>query len=92
MHPKAGNSSDNSSDLEAPLGVLEWSCQNFDLSPNEMLWQDFKQAVHAEKTFSVAEFYKFCKEEKGRESWISSCQKHLVAVVATKGGKTNYPV
>jgi hypothetical protein len=40
--------------------LLEWPSQSPDLIPNEMLWQDLKRAVHAEKSTNVAQLKQFC--------------------------------
>lgn len=42
--------------------VLQWSSQSLELVLIEMLWHDFKQAVHAWKLHlsSIAELKQFC--------------------------------
>ena len=78
------------------MKVLEWPSQSPDLNPIEMLWHDLKQAVHARKPSNVAELKQFCKEEWAKipqqrcKRLIASYRKRLIAVVAAKGGTTNY--
>ena len=70
------------------MKVLEWPSQ----SPIEMLWRDLKHAVHAWKPSNVAELKQFCKEKWAKippqrcERLFASYSKHLIAVVAAKGG------
>lgn len=46
---------------------LEWPSQKHtDLNPTEMLWQDLKHAVHAERPTTVTELKQFCKEERNK--------------------------
>ncbi len=78
------------------IKVLEWISQSPDLNPIEMLWLDLKQSIHALKPSSVAELKQFCKEEWAKippqrcKRLIGSYRKHLIAVVAAKGGTTSY--
>ena len=45
-----------------------------DLNPIEMLWQDFKRAVHAQKPSSVAELQQLYNERVGQpHRWKLSC-------------------
>jgi hypothetical protein len=72
--------------------VLEWPSQSPDLILIEMLWQDFKQAVHAWKPTNVVELKQCCMEEwaksppQGRERLNNNYSKSLVGVIATKFG------
>ncbi|MGH0164498.1 UNVERIFIED_CONTAM: hypothetical protein FKN15_006400, partial [Acipenser sinensis] len=43
--------------------VLELPSQSPDLNPIEMLWQDLKRAVHAQKPTNVTELKQLCMEE-----------------------------
>ncbi|KAF7661450.1 hypothetical protein LDENG_00261670 [Lucifuga dentata] len=45
------------------MKVLESPSQSPDLNPIEMLWQDLKQAIQAQKPSNVAELKQFNKEE-----------------------------
>ncbi len=78
------------------IKVLEWPHQSPDLNLIEMLWHDLKQSFHALKPSNVAELEQFCKEEWAKippqrcERLIASFRKRLIAVVAAKGGTTNY--
>ncbi len=78
------------------IKVFEWPSQSPDLNPIEMLWHDLKQSIHARKPSNVAELKQFCKEEWAKihpqrcERLIASYRKHLIAVVAAKGGTTSY--
>lgn len=44
--------------IKNKVEALQWPSQR--LNPSEMVWYDFKQAIHASKPSSVAEF---CKEK-----------------------------
>ncbi|KAK3519534.1 hypothetical protein QTP70_034778 [Hemibagrus guttatus] len=78
------------------MKTLEWSSQSPDLNPIEMLWHDLKKVVHARKPSNVAELQQFCKDEWAKippqrcNRLIASYGKHLIAVVAAKGGPTSY--
>ncbi len=78
------------------IKVLEWPNQSPYLNLIEMLWYDLKQSFHAWNLSSVAELKQFCKEEWAKISpkWckrlIASYRKHLIGVVAAKGGTTSY--
>ncbi len=75
---------------------FEWPSQSPDLNPIEMLWHDLKKAVHARKSSNVAELQQFCQDERAKippqhcNRLIASYRKHLIAVVAAKGGPTSY--
>ncbi|KAK3571029.1 hypothetical protein QTP86_001280 [Hemibagrus guttatus] len=45
------------------MKTLEWPSQSPDLNPIEMLWDDLKKVVHAQKPSNVAELQQFCKVE-----------------------------
>ncbi|KAK3535396.1 hypothetical protein QTP70_012260 [Hemibagrus guttatus] len=78
------------------MKTLEWPSQSPDLNPIEMLWHDLKKVVHARKPSNVAELQQFCKDEWAKippqrcNRIIASYRKHLIAVVAAKGGPTSY--
>ncbi|KAK3515159.1 hypothetical protein QTP70_008187 [Hemibagrus guttatus] len=78
------------------MKTLEWPNQSLDLNPIEMLWHDLKKVVHAQKPSNVAELQQFCKDEWAKippqrcNRLIASYRKHLIAVVAAKGGPTSY--
>ncbi|KAK3561379.1 hypothetical protein QTP86_033119 [Hemibagrus guttatus] len=78
------------------MKTLEWPSQSPDLNPIEMLWHDLKKVVHARKPSNVAELQQFCKDEWAKippqrcNRLIASYGKHLIAVVAAKGGPTSY--
>ncbi|KAK3561784.1 hypothetical protein QTP86_014207, partial [Hemibagrus guttatus] len=78
------------------MKTLEWPSQSPDLNPIEMLWHDLKKVVHARKPSNVAELQQFRKDEWAKippqrcNRLIASYQKHLIAVVAAKGGPTSY--
>ncbi|KAK3542023.1 hypothetical protein QTP86_010605 [Hemibagrus guttatus] len=78
------------------MKTLEWPSQSPDLNPIEMLWHDLKKVVHARKPSNVAELQQFCKDEWAKippqrcNTPIASYGKHLIAVVAAKGGPTSY--
>ncbi|KAK3537399.1 hypothetical protein QTP70_008851 [Hemibagrus guttatus] len=78
------------------MKTLEWPSQSPDLNPIEMLWHDLKKVVHARKPSNVAELQQFCKDEWAKippqrcNRLIASYRKHLIAVVAAKGGPTSY--
>ncbi|KAK3543336.1 hypothetical protein QTP70_018072 [Hemibagrus guttatus] len=78
------------------MKTLEWPSQSPDLNPIEMLWHDLKKVVHARKRSNVAELQQFCKDEWAKippqrcNRLIASYGKHLIAVVAAKGGPTSY--
>ncbi|KAK3552767.1 hypothetical protein QTP86_022344 [Hemibagrus guttatus] len=78
------------------MKTLEWPSQSPDLNPIEMLWHDLKKVVHAGKPSNVAELQQFCKDEWAKippqrcNRLIASYGKHLIAVVAAKGGPTSY--
>ena len=81
---------------QSKIWALEWPSQSPDLNPIEMLYHDLTQTVHAGKPSNVAELKQFCKEEWAKiapqqcERLIVSYCKHLIAVVAAKGGTTSY--
>ncbi|KAG2456962.1 TCB1 transposase, partial [Polypterus senegalus] len=78
------------------MKTLEWPSQSPDLNPIEMLWHDLKKAVHARKPSNKAELQHVCKDEWAKippercKRLIASYRKHLIAVIATKGGPTSY--
>ncbi|KAK3542039.1 hypothetical protein QTP86_011342 [Hemibagrus guttatus] len=78
------------------MKTLEWPSQSPDLNPIEMLWHDLKKVVHARKPSNVAELQQFCKDEWAKippqrcNRLTASYGKHLIAVVAAKGGPTSY--
>ncbi|KAK3534889.1 hypothetical protein QTP70_001921 [Hemibagrus guttatus] len=78
------------------MKTLEWPSQSPGLNPIEMLWHDLKKVVHARKPSNVAELQQFCKDEWAKippqrcNRLIASYGKHLIAVVAAKGGPTSY--
>ncbi len=78
------------------MKTSEWPSQSPDLSSIEMLWHDLKKAVHARKPSNVAELQQFCQDEWAKippqhcNRLIASYRKRLIAVVAAKGGPTNY--
>ncbi|KAK3558102.1 hypothetical protein QTP86_009893 [Hemibagrus guttatus] len=78
------------------MKTLEWPSQSPDLNLIEMLWHDLKKVVHARKPSNVAELQQFCKDEWAKippqryNRLNASYGKHLIAVVAAKGGPTSY--
>ncbi|KAK3522302.1 hypothetical protein QTP86_001995 [Hemibagrus guttatus] len=78
------------------MKTSEWPSQSPDLNAIEMLWHDLKKVVHARKPSNVAELQQFCKDEWAKippqrcNKLIESYGKHLIAVVAAKGGPTSY--
>ncbi len=70
--------------------------QSPDLNFIEMLWHELKKVVHARKPSNVAELQQFCQDEWAKippqhcNRLIASYRKCLIAVVAAKGGPTNY--
>uniref|UniRef100_A0A8C4X270 Tc1-like transposase DDE domain-containing protein n=1 Tax=Erpetoichthys calabaricus TaxID=27687 RepID=A0A8C4X270_ERPCA len=78
------------------MKTLEWPSQSPDLNPIEMLWHDLKKAVNARKPSNKAELQQFCKDEWAKippercKRLIASYRKHLIAVIAAKGGPTSY--
>ncbi|KAK3530781.1 hypothetical protein QTP70_001580 [Hemibagrus guttatus] len=78
------------------MKTLEWPSQSPDLNPIEILRHDLKKVVHARKPSNVAELQQFCKDEWAKippqrcNRLIASYGKHLIAVVAAKGGQTSY--
>ncbi len=77
------------------IKVLEWPNQSPDLNPIEMLWHDLKHLFHARKPSNVAELKQLSKEEWAKippqlcERLNASYRKHLIVVVAAKGGTTS---
>lgn len=77
------------------LKMTEWRFWS-GLDPTEMLWHDLKQAVHAQKPFSVAETNQFCKEEwtsippQWCERFIFGYSKCVIAIVAAKDSTTSH--
>ena len=76
--------------------ILEWPSQSPHLSPIEMLWHDLKRAVHTRHPKNNAELKQFCQEEWSKippdrcAVLIRNYRKHLVEVIAAKGGSTSY--
>ncbi|KAG2461297.1 TCB1 transposase, partial [Polypterus senegalus] len=78
------------------MKTFEWPSQSPDLNPIEMLWHDLIKVVHARKPSNKAELQQFCKDEWAKippercKRLIASYRKHLIAVIAAKGGPTSY--
>ncbi len=73
------------------IKVLEWPNQSPYLNG-----MTFKQSIHARKPSNMAELKQFCEEEWAKivpqrcERLIARYRKHLIAIVAAKGGTTTY--
>jgi hypothetical protein len=67
-----------------------------DLYTIKMLCHDFKRAVHTRHPKNIAELKQFCKDEWSKippdhcEGLIRNYRKHLLEVIAAKGGSTSY--
>ena len=78
------------------LNVLEWPSQSPDLNPIVNLWYDLKIAVHHRNPANLKKLEQFCLEEWEKipvarcTKLIETYPKRLAAVIAAKGGSTNY--
>ena len=81
------------------LNLLEWPSQRPHHNPIENLWYDLKIAVHQRKPSNLKELEQFCLEEWAKipvagcalyMCLIETYSKTLAAVIAAKGGSTNY--
>ena len=78
------------------LNVLEWPSQSPDLNPIDNMWYDLKIAVHQWNPSDLKELVQFCFDEWEKISvarcakLIETYPKGLAAVIAAKGGSTNY--
>ena len=78
------------------VNVLEWPSQSPDLNPIENLWQDLKIAVHQRSPSNLTELEQFWQEEWANiarskcANLVETYPKRLAAVIAAKGGSTNY--
>lgn len=76
--------------------MLECPNQSSDLNPIEILRQDFKIPVLRCSPSNLTELELFCKEEwpkiavSGCANLVETYLKRLAAVIAAKGGSTNY--
>ena len=82
--------------LKKKICTLEWPSQSPDLNPIEMLWGDLKRAVRARKPSNLTDLKQFCIEEWAKipvsrcEKLVKGYRKRLLAVIAAKGGATQY--
>uniref|UniRef100_A0A8C5Q5G5 Transposase n=1 Tax=Leptobrachium leishanense TaxID=445787 RepID=A0A8C5Q5G5_9ANUR len=78
------------------IRLLEWPSQSTDLKPIEMLWHDFKRAIHTRHPKNIATLKQFCEEEWSKitpdrcAGLICNYRKCLVEIIAAKGGSTSY--
>ena len=78
------------------LNVLEWPSQSPDLNPIGNLWYDLKMAEHERNPSNLKELEQFWQEEWKQISvercatLIDTYPKRLAAVIAAKGGSTEY--
>lgn len=76
--------------------TTDWASQSPDLNPIELLWNGLKRGVHSRQPTNVAELKQFCEDEWSKippercAGLIHSYQKHLIEVIAAKGGLTRY--
>jgi hypothetical protein len=86
----------NRTEEQKKICLLEWPSQSPDLNPNEMMWLDLKRTVHTRHPKNIAELKQFCQEEWSKippdccAGLIHNYRKHLVEVIAAKGGSNSY--